>query len=124
MNPTRRHLFAAMGASAFAGRGRSANLPIAEGKFKPNDESLKQYQYPDWFRDAKFGMWARWGPQAVPRLGNWYAKRMYLHDIPGRGGGATRSRPCKQVSPRALRPPLQIRLQGHHSALESGTVES
>ena len=53
MNPTRRHLFAAMGASAFAGRGRSANLPIAEGKFKPNDESLKQYQYPDWFRGGE-----------------------------------------------------------------------
>jgi Alpha-L-fucosidase len=46
-------------------------------KFTTSDESLKQYQYPEWFRDAKFGIWAHWGPQAVPRQGDWYAKRMY-----------------------------------------------
>jgi alpha-L-fucosidase len=40
-------------------------------------ESLKQYKYPEWFRDAKFGIWAHWGPQAVPRQGDWYAKQMY-----------------------------------------------
>src|SRR5450759_969617 len=50
---------------------------VSEGIFKPTDESLKQYQYPEWFRDAKFGIWAHWGPQAVPRQGDWYAKRMY-----------------------------------------------
>jgi len=47
------------------------------GKFQPSDESFKQYQYPEWFRDAKFGIWAHWGPQAVPRMGDWYAKKMY-----------------------------------------------
>jgi len=50
---------------------------LTEGPYKPTDESLKQYQYPEWFRDAKFGIWAHWGPQAVPRQGDWYAKRMY-----------------------------------------------
>ena len=45
--------------------------------FKPTDESFKQYKYPEWFRDAKFGIWAHWGPQAVPRQGDWYAKKMY-----------------------------------------------
>jgi len=45
--------------------------------FKPTDESFQQYKYPDWFRDAKFGIWAHWGPQAVPRQGDWYAKKMY-----------------------------------------------
>ena len=45
--------------------------------FKPTDESFKQYKYPDWFRDAKFGIWAHWGPQAVPRQGDWYARQMY-----------------------------------------------
>lgn len=45
--------------------------------FKPTNESFKQYQYPEWFRDAKFGIWAHWGPQAVPRQGDWYARRMY-----------------------------------------------
>src|SRR5947209_7821863 len=86
MSFTRRQVLAAAGASAFAASGRAADLPIEPGKFKPDDESLKQYQCPDWFRDAKFGMWAHWGPQAVPRQGDWYAKRMYLHDAIGRGG--------------------------------------
>ena len=54
------------------------NLPIADGKFKPTDESLKQYEYPTWFRDAKFGIWSHWGPQAVPRQGDQYARKMYL----------------------------------------------
>ena len=44
---------------------------------KPTDESFRQYQYPEWFRDAKFGIWAHWGPQAVPRQGDWYARQMY-----------------------------------------------
>ena len=53
------------------------NLPIADGHFKPDMDSLKQYQCPDWFRDAKFGIWAHWGPQAVPMDGDWYARGMY-----------------------------------------------
>jgi alpha-L-fucosidase len=36
-------------------------------EFKPTDESLSKYKYPEWFKDAKFGIWAHWGPQAVPR---------------------------------------------------------
>jgi alpha-L-fucosidase len=36
-----------------------------------------QYQVPDWFRDAKFGMWAHWGPQCQPERGDWYARGMY-----------------------------------------------
>ncbi len=49
-------------------------------KFTTSDESFKQYQYPEWFRDAKFGIWAHWGPQAVPREGDWYARNMYIQD--------------------------------------------
>jgi alpha-L-fucosidase len=49
-------------------------------KFGPSPESFRQYSYPDWFRDAKFGIWAHWGPQAVPRQGDWYAKKMYLEN--------------------------------------------
>lgn len=51
---------------------------LEQGKFSPTDESLKQYRYPDWFRDAKFGIWSHWGPQAVPRQGDWYARNMYV----------------------------------------------
>jgi alpha-L-fucosidase len=53
------------------------NYPVADGPFKPDMDSLKQYQCPDWFRDAKFGIWAHWGPQAVPMDGDWYARGMY-----------------------------------------------
>ncbi len=52
----------------------------ATGPFKPEDESLKQYRCPEWFRDAKFGIWAHWGPQCVPELDSWYARRLYEHD--------------------------------------------
>ena len=38
------------------------NLPIAPGPFQPTMESLTNYTCPDWFRDAKFGIWAHWGP--------------------------------------------------------------
>jgi len=47
-------------------------------QFTTTDESFKQYQYPEWFRDAKFGIWSHWGPQAVPRQGDWYARNMYF----------------------------------------------
>ncbi len=52
-------------------------LPAAAGPFQPTMESLKQYQCPEWFRDAKFGIWAHWGPQSVPMDGDWYARQMY-----------------------------------------------
>lgn len=57
---------------------------LSAQKFEPTLESFKQYKYPDWFRDAKFGIWAHWGPQAVPRQGDWYARKMYESDIKDR----------------------------------------
>ena len=51
--------------------------PIAEGPFQPDWRSFKQYQCPDWFRDAKFGIWAHWSPQCQPEQGDWYAYHMY-----------------------------------------------
>ena len=51
--------------------------PVQAGKFQPTWESLKQYQCPEWFRDAKFGIWAHWGPQCEPEDGDWYARGMY-----------------------------------------------
>jgi alpha-L-fucosidase len=56
----------------------TANEPMAPGKFAPTWDSLKQYQCPDWFRDAKFGIWAHWGPQCEPEDGDWYARLMYF----------------------------------------------
>jgi alpha-L-fucosidase len=56
--------------------------PVATGKFAPTWESLQQYGVPDWFRDAKFGIWAHWGPQCEPEQGDWYARKMYLEGSP------------------------------------------
>jgi len=47
------------------------------GKFEPTWQSLKEYQVPEWFRNAKFGIWAHWGPQCQPEQGDWYARLMY-----------------------------------------------
>lgn len=54
------------------------DLPIMPGPFQPSLESLSGYQCPDWFRDAKFGIWAHWGPQCEPEDGDWYARNMYI----------------------------------------------
>ena len=50
---------------------------ITKGKFKPTWESLQTYQVPAWYQNAKFGMWAHWGPQCEPEAGDWYARGMY-----------------------------------------------
>ena len=52
--------------------------PMHKGPFKPTWQSLQQYKVPDWYRDAKFGMWAHWGPQCQPEAGDWYAREMYM----------------------------------------------
>jgi alpha-L-fucosidase len=52
--------------------------PIQLGPFSPTWQSLRQYRVPDWFRDAKFGIWAHWGPQCQPEAGDWYARHMYV----------------------------------------------
>lgn len=58
----------------------TADEPIAAGKFEPSWQSLSQYQVPEWFKDAKFGIWAHWGPQCEPEAGDWYAREMYAFD--------------------------------------------
>ena len=64
---------------ASASAAAATDFDIAAGKFKPDWESLEsQYQCPDWFRDAKFGIWAHWGPQCQPEQGDWYARNMYM----------------------------------------------
>ena len=50
--------------------------------FEPTFESLRTYSAPEWFRDAKFGIWSHWGPQSVPMFGDWYARNMYIEGTP------------------------------------------
>jgi alpha-L-fucosidase len=52
--------------------------PVLAGSFQPTWQSLMQYATPKWFRDAKFGMWAHWGPQSMGEDGDWYARRLYF----------------------------------------------
>lgn len=54
------------------------NEKMMEGKFEPTWESLKNYKVPEWFRNAKFGIWAHWGPQCVEGSGDWMARSMYM----------------------------------------------
>jgi alpha-L-fucosidase len=56
--------------------------PVIAGPFTKDLATFSKYQYPDWFRNGKFGIWAHWGPQAVPEHGDWYARKMYQEGSP------------------------------------------
>lgn len=45
--------------------------------FKPTWESLKQYQCPEWFRDAKFGIYLHWGVYSLAEQEAWFPRLMY-----------------------------------------------
>ncbi|MDE3067307.1 MAG: alpha-L-fucosidase [Verrucomicrobiota bacterium] len=49
-----------------------------DGPFQPHWQSLLAYEAPEWYRDAKFGIWAHWSPQCVPEDSDWYARNMYI----------------------------------------------
>ena len=58
-------------------------MAAAAGKYEATWESLSQYEIPEWYIDAKFGIFIHWGPYCVPAFGNeWYPRRMYLRDDP------------------------------------------
>lgn len=59
-------------------KGFKASLGTADGPFEGTRVSLRDYEIPDWFRDAKFGIWAHWGPQSAVEAGDWYARNMYI----------------------------------------------
>lgn len=50
--------------------------------FQPDSVSIAtSYKIPEWFRDAKFGIFIHWGVYAVPAFGNeWYPRNMYTKD--------------------------------------------
>ncbi|WP_449463435.1 alpha-L-fucosidase [Tardisphaera miroshnichenkoae] len=52
-------------------------------KYKADWASLKDYRVPDWYRDAKFGVFIHWGIYSVPAFDNeWYPRNMYLKGQP------------------------------------------
>ena len=51
----------------------------AQGPFQPSWDSLKAYKVPEWYRDAKFGIFIHWGVYSVPAFDNeWYPRNMYI----------------------------------------------
>ncbi len=57
----------------------SMDQVIASGPFQATWESLRHYTVPDWYQDAKFGIFIHWGLYSVPAFGNeWYPRNMYL----------------------------------------------
>lgn len=62
--------------------GAEEGIVIQSGPFSARDESFRSYAIPDWFRDAKFGIWAHWGPSSAIGDGDWYARNMYIQGNP------------------------------------------
>jgi alpha-L-fucosidase len=90
---TRRNLLQMAAASTALGNAKRARgqtetsdsaqgIVIQPGPFSTADESFKAYVCPEWFRDAKFGIWAHWGPTSAIGAGDWYARNMYIEGHP------------------------------------------
>lgn len=65
-----------------AAADKDVTRPMPAGKFAPTWESLQQnYETPDWFEDAKFGIFMHWGIFSVAaRRNEWYEKHMYASE--------------------------------------------
>ena len=51
---------------------------VNQGPFRPDWESLQKYEAPEWYQDAKFGIFIHWGAYSVPAFSSeWYPRNMY-----------------------------------------------
>ena len=58
---------------------QKVDLPIIDGPFSTIVAvALNNTRRPNGSGDAKFGIWAHWGPQCEPEDGDWYARNMYI----------------------------------------------
>ncbi|TCL61184.1 alpha-L-fucosidase [Kineothrix alysoides] len=56
---------------------------IQSGPYSPTWSSLSKYEIPQWFKDAKFGIFIHWGLYSVPAFNNeWYSCNMYIQGTP------------------------------------------
>ena len=78
MKITRRTALGTVAGGLLQSRAAESGPSIAPGPFAATRESLRAYRVPTWFRDAKFGIWAHWGPQSAAEYGDWYARNMYV----------------------------------------------
>jgi len=74
----RRELLQWMGGACSALALKKLARAQSAGGFQPTRASLRGYRIPEWFRDAKFGIWSCWGPQSAVEDGDWYARNMYI----------------------------------------------
>ncbi len=59
----------------------SSTSSVGMEPYEANWESLTRYETPEWFQDAKFGIFIHWGPYAVPAFGSeWYPRLMYMDE--------------------------------------------
>ena len=75
---SRRSALGVLAAAPAVLRSQDSLPPIAKGPYDGTLESLRRYRIPEWFRDAKFGIWAHWGPQSAAEYGDWYARNIYI----------------------------------------------
>jgi alpha-L-fucosidase len=56
---------------------------LVDGPFQPTWESLRDhYRVPEWFKEAKFGIFIHWGLYSIPaRINEWYERHMYTSDV-------------------------------------------
>jgi len=77
------HLVAAQDTAAVRSKVGEVEKVAGQGPFAPDWESLARYKVPDWYQDAKFGIFIHWGVYSVPAFGNeWYPRNMYKQDEP------------------------------------------
>ena len=58
---------------------RDVSRQANDGPFRPDWGSLATYEVPEWYKDAKFGIFIHWGVYSVPAFGSeWYPRRMYI----------------------------------------------
>ncbi|HEY1987344.1 MAG TPA: alpha-L-fucosidase [Terracidiphilus sp.] len=55
-----------------------ADRQANDGPYRPDWATLNNYQQPQWYKDAKFGIFIHWGVYSVPAAENeWYPRNMY-----------------------------------------------
>jgi len=61
-----------------ADKVREVRAVANSGPFAPAWTSLEKFTTPDWYQDAKFGIFIHWGLYSVPAFDNeWYPRNMY-----------------------------------------------
>lgn len=56
---------------------------ISQGPYEDSWASLSRWEPPQWYKNAKFGIFIHWGPYAVPAFGSeWYPRNMYIQGSP------------------------------------------